>query len=812
MNQRASTCFHCGETVPDTIDLSVAIDNRLRPMCCPGCKAVAKQIIALGLEDYYRHRTELAEKPTALVPDELRKLEVFNLPQVQSGFVEELDSDTREAALIIEGISCPACTWLIESRLAGIPGIDTIQVNFTTQRCRVRWHENRLKLSDILAAILQLGYKGQPYNHQQRETYYDDERKSQLIGLGIAGLFGMQVMMIAIAIYFGDYSGIEDIYRRFFAWISLFLTLPVFLYSARRIFIGAWRDIRNRHPGMDIPVSLGLLIAMGGSISATLQGQGHIYYDSIVMFIFFVLAGRYFEFMSRKKSVAYLDNILSVLPAYATRLTADGLGKPVAIGELTLDERILVKPGEVIPVDGTVIEGHSSVDESILSGESLPLEKESGTNVIGGSVNIESPLTIQVKKIGEETFLAGVTRMIEAAGSQKTRTIQFADRLVSVFIIAIITIAAAVAGYWYINDPQRWLPITVAVLVVSCPCALSLAMPTAMSVAASSLIQKGLALLERNALETLNKIDCFVFDKTGTLTTGQLKLARIEIYASQYSDEDILAIATRLEAGSEHPLARAILNANHADSPASVHGMKNYPGQGIAGSIDGTNWYIGTEKFVRANCSEQHPTLPDTDMDLRRIFLATESGIIASLYFEDTLRQHSADLVDFLSRSGYQVYLMSGDHQSAVQQCAESLAIKNYQAELKPDDKLRELANLQQQGHRVCVVGDGINDAPAFAQADAAIAMTEASDLTKLNADVLLLSQDIKTIETLLLIARKTTRTIRVNFSWAIGYNLVALPFAIAGWLAPWMAALGMSLSSLVVVLNATRIAKLVKN
>lgn len=812
MNQRASTCFHCGEPVPDTVDLSVAIENQPRQMCCPGCKAVAEQIIALGLEDYYRHRTELAEKPTELVPDELRKLDVFNLPQVQSGFVEALDSDTREAALIIEGISCPACTWLIESRLAGIPGIDTVQVNFTTQRCRVRWHENRLKLSDILAAILQLGYKGQPYNHQQREQYYDDERKSRLIGLGIAGLFGMQVMMIAIALYFGDYSGIEDIYRRFFAWISLFLTLPVFLYSARRIFTGAWRDIRNRHPGMDIPVSLGLLIAMGGSISATLQGQGHIYYDSIVMFIFFVLAGRYFEFMSRKKSVAYLDNILSVLPAYATRLNTDGIGEPVAIGELAIDERILVKPGEVIPVDGTVIEGHSSVDESILSGESLPLEKHGGMNVIGGSVNIESPLTIQVKKIGEETFLSGVTRMIEAAGSQKTRTIQFADRLVSVFIIAIITIAAAVAGYWYINDPERWLPITVAVLVVSCPCALSLAMPTAMSVAASSLIQKGLALLERNALETLNKIDCFVFDKTGTLTTGQLKLARIDIYASQYSHEDILAVATRLEAGSEHPLARAILNAGHINSPASVHGIKNYPGQGIAGNIEGTNWYIGTEKFVRANCSEQHTALPDTDMDLRRIFLATESGIIASLYFEDTIRQHSADLVDFLSRSGYLVYLMSGDHQDAVKQCADSLAINNYQAELKPDEKLRELARLQQQGHRVCVVGDGINDAPAFAQADAAIAMTEASDLTKLNADVLLLSQDIKTIKTLLLIARKTTRTIRVNFSWAIGYNLVALPFAITGWLAPWMAALGMSLSSLVVVLNATRIAKLVKN
>lgn len=812
MNQRVTTCFHCGEPVPDSLDLSVVIEDRPRPMCCPGCKAVAEQIIALGLQDYYRHRTELAEKPTELVPDALRKLDVFNLPQVQSGFVKELDADAREATLIIEGISCPACTWLIESRLAGMPGIDTIQVNFTTQRCRVSWREDRLKLSDILSAILQLGYKGQPYNHQQREKYYEDERKSQLIGLGIAGLFGMQVMMIAIALYFGDYSGIDDVYRRFFTWTSLVLTLPVFLYSARRIFLGAWRDIRNRHPGMDIPVSLGLIIAMGGSISATLQGSGHIYYDSIVMFIFFVLAGRYFEFMSRKKSVAYLDNILSILPAYANRVTTDGTAETIAIGELGVGERIMVKPGEIIPVDGVVVTGHSSVDESILSGESLPLEKYSGMNVIGGSINIESPLTIQVKKIGEDTFLSGVTRMIEAAGSQQTRTIQFADRLVSVFIIAIITIAAAVAGYWYINDPERWLPITVAVLVVSCPCALSLAMPTAMSVAASSLIQKGLALLERNALETLNSVDCFVFDKTGTLTTGQLKLARIEIYAEDINEAHVLDVAARLEAGSEHPLARAILNACEYSKLTIVSKLKNYPGQGIAGNIDGKNWFIGTEKFVREHCHDKNWNLPTEDLDLRRIHLATESGITASLYFEDAIRDNSAELVNYLSDSGFRVYVMSGDHLSAVKQCAEELGIEDYLAELQPDDKLKQLEELQRQGHHVCIVGDGINDAPAFAQANVAIAMTEASDLTKLNADVLLLSQDIETIKTLLQIARKTSSTIRGNFTWAIGYNLVALPFAVVGWLAPWMAALGMSLSSLLVVLNATRIAKLVKN
>ena len=808
MNTNTLNCFHCGEPVPKGLTLKVMVQGKAQPMCCPGCQAVAEQIVELGLEDYYRHRTELAEKPTSLVPDELKGLAVFNLPQVQAGFVNEIDQDTREATLIIEGISCPACTWLLESRLTGMKGIAAIDVNYTTQRCRISWHESMLKLSDILAAIMKLGYKGLPYNHLQREQLYEDERKSQLLRLGIAGLFGMQVMMIAIALYFGEHSGIEETYRRFFHWISLLLTLPVLLFSGHVLFAGAWRDIKNRHPGMDIPISLGLSIAFIGSIHATLTGTGHVYYDSIVMFIFFVLAGRYFEFMSRKKSVAYLDRITSVLPAYATRLDDDGNSEAIDINQLRLDDRILVKPGEVIPVDGEVISGHSSVDESVLTGESLPAGKQAGMPVIGGSINIESPLTISVKKIGEQTFLSGITRMIDQAGTQKTRTVQLADRLVSVFIISIVVIAAAVAVYWYQHDPTQWLPITVAVLVVSCPCALSLAMPTSMSVAATTLMQKGLALVNQEVIELLDRVDCFVFDKTGTLTEGQLELEKVESYQDDYDAQTILNIAARLEAASEHPLAKAILKALKSNTRVIAESVKNYPGQGIAGKIEGQNWFIGTEAFVMAHCDSKQQTEHKADHYLRRVLLSTDKAIIASLYFSDPLRDNSSTLVKHLTRQHKHIVLMSGDHVDVVKHSAEQLGIENYMAELKPDDKLTQISLLQQQDYRVCVVGDGINDAPAFAQADIAIAMTNASDLTKINADILLLNHDIQSIETLIAIAAKTTRTIRVNFGWAIGYNLVALPFAILGFLAPWMAALGMSLSSLIVVLNATRIGK----
>ena len=807
MSGKSLKCFHCGEAVPDGLELSVDIEEKQQPMCCPGCQAVAQQIVELGLTDYYRHRTELPEKPDEFVPNELRNLSVFNLPQVQDGFVSQLDPNTKEATLIIEGISCPACTWLLESRLNHLQGIAAINVNFTTQRCRISWQDSLIKLSDILSAILKLGYKGLPYNHQQREQLYEDERKAQLLRLGIAGLFGMQVMMIAIALYFGEATGIDATYRRFFQWVSLLLTLPVLLFSGRVLYAGALRDIRNRHPGMDIPITLGISIALLGSIWASIYDTGHVYYDSIVMFIFFILAGRYFEFMSRKKSIAHLDRITSVLPAYATRIDNEGNNEAVDINQLALNDKVLVKPGEVIPVDGDITDGQSTVNESILTGESLPVNKSRGMSVIGGSVNIESPLTIAVKKIGEQTFLSNITRLIDEAGTQKPRTVMLADKLVSAFIIAIVTIACAVAVYWYQQDATLWLPITVSVLVVSCPCALSLAM----SAGATVLMQKGMALINHNVIELLGKTDCFVFDKTGTLSEGLLELQQIETYQSKYDRDAVLLIATKLEGASEHPLAKAINKANKTGTPGLADDITNYPGEGIAGRVDDEHWLIGTEKFILNKLDGIEIPEHQADSTLRRILLANEKGVAASFYFSDPLRANSSTLIANLLNQGKQVILMSGDHTDVVRHCAEELGIKQYYAELKPDDKLEQISRLQQLGQRVCVVGDGINDAPAFAQSDCAIAMTEASDLTKLNADVLLLSHDIEAITQLLNIVKRTNRTIRTNFSWALGYNLCALPFAIAGWLAPWMAALGMSLSSLIVVVNATRIASVKK-
>lgn len=803
----SDTCFHCGEPVPNNLEVSVEIDNKEQKMCCLGCKAVAEQIIAFGLLDYYRHRTNLPQKPEELIPEELAKLNIFNNPQIQTEFVSINDDATKEASLIIDGISCPACVWLIESRLSTLHGVTSANINYSTRRARICWQETIVSLSEILTTISQLGYAAQPYNPKQRELIFENERKSRLLRLGIAGLFGMQVMMIAVALYFGEASYIDEQYRTFFHWVSLLLTLPVLFFSAQPFFFGALRDVKNKRPGMDVPIALGLSIAFVSSVWATVQNSGHVYYDSIVMFVFFILGGRYFEFMNHRKSSANLDKMSSILPLTAWRIRDNDEPEAIELTALSTTDKILVKPGEVIPIDGVIYEGHSSVNESLITGESQPINKTVGMSVIGGSTNIDSPLYINVTGIGENTVLSNIARIIDKASSNKPDAVLLANKIVSVFIICLLIIASLTAFYWYQTAPEQWLAITITVLVVSCPCALSLATPTAFSSAAASLIRYGIALINNDAIEKTAKSNCYVFDKTGTLTEGRLDLVKIDVIDNNLTENDILKIAATLESASEHPIAKAILKAAEKIQKNNASNIRNIPGQGISGHIE-QEWFIGTESFIETHCTEKL-TAPQTASEtLRKIILANKDTIVAVLYFNDELRDSSKALIDYLKEQGKKIILMSGDHEAIVSSIAKQLGIQEYQAALRPEDKLSNIEQLQKEGYQVCMVGDGINDAPGFAQADVAIAMTHASDITKLNADLLLLNNKIASLKTMLKIIMQTNRTIHINFIWALSYNITVLPFAIAGFITPWMAALGMSLSSLIVVINATKIAK----
>ncbi len=805
-------CFHCGLPVPAGFDTSVEIDGKPRAMCCHGCAAVAQSIVNSGMQDFYRFRTDKPARAEQIVPAFLSRLQAYDNPAVQKQFVDE-DGDIREVSLILEGIVCAACVWLNEKTLSALPGVVEVNINYSTRRARVKWDNQQLQLSDILEAISRIGYMAHPFDRERQQAIIEQESKTQLKRLAVAGVLGMQIMILAVAMYSGDWWGMEPGFRTSFRWLSMALTIPLLLFSSQVFFVNAWRDLKNRRVGMDVPIALGMGIAFSASVYHTFTGIGEVYYDSVAMFTFFVLVARYFEMLARKRSAESTESLLHLTPAVATwvdRQTEQQ--QAVAVAELRAGDWILVKPGESIAADGIVVRGHSGVDEALVTGESLPQAREPGDAVIGGSTNIDSPLVIEVLRTGEDSVLASIHRLLEQAQRSRPRIASLADRIASRFVVIILLLASAVATYWFLHGNEYWLQYTVAMLVVTCPCALSLATPTALTAASGQLARLGLLPVRDHVLETLARATVFVFDKTGTLTRGQLSLASLEPLGNADALQ-CLRIAAALEAESEHPVAAAIVHAARKRKLAAMtaSAIHNQPGHGIRGRIDGDDWFIGTAGFIAEHC--QQPL----DKSLLRhmqqynkmaVLLANATDIVAILVFDDELREEAHALIRQLHGTGIKTLLLSGDRNEISQRIAGELGIEQVEAELKPEDKLARVRQLQQQGEVVAMVGDGVNDAPVLAGADVSIAMGSGSDIAAASADMVLISNHIAHLYNGLQLARKTFAIIKQNLGWAIGYNLGAIPAAAAGYVPPWLAAIGMSLSSLIVVLNALRLGK----
>jgi len=806
---QAASCFHCGLPVPAGLDLTVEINDRNEPMCCHGCQAVAQAIVDAGHSDYYRHRTHVSGTGETLVPEFIQQTRVYDHPEIQKTFVRDTGAHEHEAALILEGIVCAACVWLNERHVSRLPGVLEAQVNYATHRARIRWDDSRIKLSEILQAIHNIGYTAHPYDPARQQLARERERRTQLTRIGVAGVLGMQVMMLSVTLYIGDWSGMEDEFRRFFHWIGMLLTTPALLYSGAPFLNGAWRDLRNRSVGMDVPVALGILVAFGGSVYATLTGSGEVYYDSVVMFIFFLLVSRYFELMARKRGAEIAENLAHALPAMATRLVDTGgteAQEIIPASELQPGDRVLIKPGASVPADGTVAAGSSGVSEALLSGESTPSAKAPGDRLIGGSINMDSPLVMRVEKTGLDTVLAEISRLLERAQQEKPAISRQADRAAAWFVAAVLLLAGAVGLYWWYHAPESWLPILVSVLVVTCPCALSLATPTAISAATGTLLARGLLTTGSARLETLARATHVVFDKTGTLTIGTPAIVGIEC-ASGYGEQKLLEIAAALEAHSEHAAAKAIC-ARVPRNPLTASDIVNHPGAGISGRVLDRTWFIGNAAFVQARTGAANgPAEPDAD-GATLILLGNAQRVHARLSLRDEIRPDAAAAIRSLQQAGKQVVLMSGDNPAAARKVAGALGIDTVFADMKPEDKLHEVQRLQQQGAVVAMVGDGINDAPVLGTADVSIAMQAAAQISRANADMILLSNRLESLSSGVRLARLTLRIIRQNIGWAIGYNLVALPAAALGYIAPWLAAIGMSTSSLLVVLNALRLTR----
>ena len=802
-----AACFHCGLPLPPGTDFGAVVDGARRPMCCRGCEAVAKAIVDGGLGEYYRYRTQPAPTGRELVPAFLRETAVYDHPDVQKSFVRSEGEHVREAALILEGITCAACVWLSEHHLARLPGVKNVQVNYATHRLRVRWDERALKLSDILKAVTEIGYLAHPYDPGRSQLLLERERKRLLRRLGLAGIMTAQVMVLAEALYLGTDTGAESEFAGLFYWVSLLLTLPVLLYSAQPFFKGAWNDLKHLRAGMDVPVVLGILGAFSASVWTTFTHEGAVYYDSVTMFVFFLLASRYFELRARTRAAAAAETLVRAVPATAIRLVEHGAEETVPVAELKPGDTVRVRPGETVPADGTVIAGRSSVDESLLTGESLPLAKAAGARVVGGSINVESPLTLRVTQVGPDTVLSSILRLLDRAQTEKPRLAQLADRAAAGFTAAVLVVAALTALYWWQHDASRWLPITVAVLVITCPCALSLATPTALTAATGQLTRLGLLVTRGHALETLARATHFVFDKTGTLTVGRPRLLETRTFSTP-GREDCLRIAAALERHSEHPLAFALCEAA-GDATVPATDVINTPGAGLRGTVAAETYYIGTPDFIREQTSHR----PDAAaLEAMRaaggpvVLLASPQALLAAFVFGDALRSQARELVDALKQQGKKVLLLTGDHAQAARRVADELGIENIAWDLKPADKLARVDALQKNGAVVAMVGDGVNDAPVLAGASVSIAIGGAADVAAASADMILLSPRLDTLGRGLATADRTLRVIRQNLGWALAYNLVAVPAAVLGYVTPWLAALGMSLSSLLVVANSLRL------
>jgi len=792
-------CYHCGLPVPAGSHFHARVLGEVRQLCCPGCQAVAEAIVKGGLESYYQHRSDAAINPEALPKVLGEELALYDRADVQQPFVRH-EGDLASTSLMIEGISCAACGWLIERHVRNLAGVAEASLNLSNHRLQVRWSDTALPLSELLAELRRIGYAAHPYQADQAAERLASENRRSLRQLGVAGLLWMQVMMATMATWpefnIDLSAGMDSILR----WTALLLTTPIVFYCCTDFFKGALRDLRTRHLTMDVSVSLAIAGAYLAGIWSTITGHGELYFDAVGMFALFLLAGRYLERRARERTAAATAQLVNLLPASCLRLDAAGQSERVLLSELKLGDRVLVQPGGLIPADGRILSGQSSIDESVLTGEYLPLPRAPGDAVTAGTLNVEGPLTVAVDALGDDTRLSAIVRLLERAQSDKPKLAEIADR-VSQWFLVIVLLAAAVVGlvWWYI-DPQRAFWIVLALLVATCPCALSLATPTALTTATGTLHKLGLLLTRGHVLEGLNHIDTVVFDKTGTLTEGRLTLTAVHPLGSEDADR-CLALAAALENRSEHPIARAFGRA-----PQPADSVDNVPGLGLEGRVGGRQLRIGQASFVAALYAGEAPPIPGDQGQW--LLLADTTGPLAWFVLDDRLRDDALALLAACRKRGWKTLLLSGDSSPMVGRIAEELGIDEARGGLTPADKLVRLQAMQAAGARVLMLGDGVNDVPVLAAADISIAMGSATDLAKTSADAVLLSNRLQSLVSAFQVARRSRRIIIENLAWASLYNGLILPFAAVGWVTPLWAALGMSASSLLVVLNALRLTR----
>ena len=806
------SCFHCGLDVPNGVDFRYPVLDSERVFCCAGCYAACKTIVDAGFEDFYRYREQQGEINAQVLPDVLSNLTLYDRPEIQQGFVRG-DGEWREAALILENIRCAACLWLNEQHLRAHPGVLDVHLDYASHQARVKWDPAVTKLSDILQAIAAIGYVAHPYDPAHRERLLEDERRRSIERLLFAGLLGMQVMAFAISTYWmGGYSqtGKLELWEVIGRWTSLGVTLVMLVYSGADFFAGAWRDFRNKRLGMDVPVVLGLVTAWGGSLWATIVGDEDVYFDSIGMFIFFVLLARVVELKGRMAAADALDRLMKVIPRTACRVE-DGEHVEVPVVDLKAGDIVRLLPGDSAPVDGRVLGGASSFDESHLTGESVPVLRREGDWVSAGSCNVDQSVLMQVERVSADSTMNELQRLMDRGLSDKPKMAELAERVSVPFIATVLVLSALTALGWWLYEPARALPNTIAVLIITCPCALALATPVALAIAAGRFASLGILPMRMSAVEALAMADTLVLDKTGTLTQGRPRVSEVRMLNGM--DEAIArALVARMEMQSEHPLAYALREGvMPLDEPFEV---RNAPGLGLETEHGGALWRVGSPEFslTGAVLVESDQAWMDAQVDEGRIVvvLSRDGEARALFVMHDMAREGAAEFVQQARELGLRrVVILSGDQPGAVRHLARQLGIEEHHGAMRPEDKLAWIQAAQAGGATVLMAGDGINDAPTLAAAQVSVSFGAATTLAQLHSDFVLLGTDLRVLAQSIRMARMTRRNTRQNLLWAAGYNVVAVPFAALGFVTPWIAAIGMSLSSLLVVGNALRLKRM---
>ena len=789
----SKNCFHCLESVPAGFSAHVVIDDTAEPMCCIGCQAVAQNIIDQGMTDYYKYRTVSAGKVEQLVPEQLAFIKSYDNEDIQDEFIST-HNDNSEVLLSVEGITCAACAWLIEKQLLNLKSVKRVDVNTSTNRAMIHWDKSATPLSELITSLAEIGYKAYPFQSDLEAQQKQQTAKAYIRRLGVAGLMTMQVMMFAFAMYFGMFSGMDSNFEQYFRWISLILATPVILYSALPFLSNAINGLKAKQLNMDLPVSLAIFGAYGASCYATVMEVGEVYFESICMFTFLLLLGKYLEFRARLKASEFTANLQKLLPLTARTLDEHGNEHIIAAKKLKLNDIVLIKAGETIPADGILVKGITSVDESMMTGEHQPVRKYIDHNVYAGTVNHDGIIEIKINKLGQNTLLNQIIRLQHNALTKRPRLVEITDKVAQWFVAVLLVFASLTAIGWYQVDPDVAFWITISVLVATCPCALSLAIPTALTCAVATLTRKGILIKQAHVLETLSKLTLFAFDKTGTLTQGKFSLDVVDILNDNYSKEQILDIAAQLESYSEHPIASAF---KEFKGQRKFDDVQLHPGIGISAQFDNTHYAIGKSGWF------------DTKKTNAQATLYINKQAVARFYFVDKVKADADKLINVLRAANLSCHMLTGDASDAGAKVAKKLKLDSVLASCSPKDKQNAVDHWSSHGEIVAMVGDGVNDSPVFASAHLSIAMETGADISKNSADVVLLNSDLASISHLLTIAKQTRRIIKQNLALSLLYNGSILPLAAMGLVAPWMAVIGMSASSIIVICNSLRLLKL---